>query len=274
MAHPIFAATVLFSGLILHYETNSATHQKTAYLVKAPNHVTPRILVPVGDFDSASGLTSTTTNGVMKFNLPAGKQYVIVPMDTTNKVTVMSDFDNRVPHLPKILSANVNVHADVVAGKNHNSHATISYSDGTLSTQRCFEDAAMFSPHIMTEQCLAEKVKLEITTNKNWEIHEVGNPTNKIVLKPNGIATIENAAPPSSVHTQHQKHYALLLDTSVSVTVDDIILGNKCDQDKCTIIIPKPPAVTTRSRKDHGGGHPVPALMHEPLVECSNSQWP
>jgi hypothetical protein len=187
---------------------------------------------------------------------------------------VLPEFDNRVPHLKMILSSTTaDVHADVKAGKNHNSHATVSYVNGTLGTQRCFEDAATFPPHIMTPQCLAEKVKLVIATNDNWEIREVGNPSNKIVIAANGTATVENPAPPTAI-AAHQKHYALLLDSSV--TVDDLVLRGKCDQNNCTVTSPQEPAAPPAgSRKRRGRGQPAGSPPRfDPRVECSNTQWP
>jgi hypothetical protein len=270
MLHQILAATVLFSGLILHYETNPTTHQKTAYLVDAPAHKKPRILVPVGDFDSASGLTHTAVRiggrDFLKFEFPAGMHLVIVAENMAGKLKILSDFDDRVPHLKSILSAPSNEHADLKNGKNHNSHGTVSYANGTLDTTRCFEDAVVFDPHTTAPRCLAEEVRWSIQTTKNWEIREAGDPSNTIVLKAAAEVRIENEAIATGTH---QKNYKLML--AKNVTVDDFVRSGKCNQGSCTVIT----AAEEENAKAHSA-HDAPsdASSHAPRVECSNTQWP
>jgi hypothetical protein len=273
MTPQILAATVFFSGLIVHVEMNPATHQRTAYLLDdsggQKEHQTPRLVVTSG-FASASGFTSL---GGGAFSLKTKKQYVIVPSNLSGGVNEMPEFKNRIPHLSKIISnPSAMPHTDVLGGKNHNSHATVTYVNGTLGTDRCFKNAIKFSPHDTGEQCLGQSVKLTINTNDDWEIHEVGNSSNKIVVHASGEVRIENVAPVSSTNL-HQKNYKLLLDRNV--TVDDYVRTRTCDEVNCTITSAPQPVAATRPKRDRGHQHPGPVTEEfNPAVECSNTQWP
>jgi hypothetical protein len=253
MPHLLFAATVVFSGLILHYETNPVTHQKTAFLVNAAGHSSAQIVVNSGLVDDKGFIDKTGTRGTYKLN--THRRYAIVPSQYGGGVNPTADFDAHVPHLSKLLSAaNAAIDPGAIAGRSQHVHSGISYAKGTLDIQNCYEQVIKFYPHDTGEQCLAESVVLTFDTDQ-WEFREVGNPSNKLVIASNGQVTIYNGA---MAPGKHQLYFAKLLDPPDSATVDEYVRQNKkCDTQHCS---PTDQAFN--------------AKKHHPEVECSNSQWP
>jgi len=248
------AATIVFTGLILHLQTDPLTDARRAVLVDAkPSHI-PELVVANSHRVTHSGtwkiIQTGTATRPWRYDLSGARVHVVAQAGNLAKSVRFREF---VPHLPALLKGNDDPlpalrdpGAQLAAG----TAAYLDYATGTLDVPVCYKAAAVYTPPLPGgPRCVAREVDLTLAVNTDWEIQDVDDPSRRIVFKRNAIVQIQND---STSRGQHQKHYAQLLAGGTEVL-------DVTDSDlECT------PQCTLRMILPTRG----------PSVECSNNQWP
>jgi hypothetical protein len=257
----ILAVSVTFSGLILHYETDSVARTRRAVLI---SHSQPVLLIldtdRVRDLGTWKG---TLNNGVWGYDLRK-KRVAITPL--TGGVTTTSNFQNRVPRLPEMVGMNqtANLEDEVVRGAalHRDTDTYIEYAGGTLDIGHCHMDEITFDPPVNGDpRCLASTVSLTQSSGE-WAIVERDNPANGVVIRSSGAAVVFNRVPGRG----HYKQYARILKKQGNgspTTIRDMkFTGSMCVLSCTPQVMVKPPVI------------PLPIRILGPTVECSSTQWP
>jgi hypothetical protein len=254
-ASQLLAATIVFTGLILHFQTDTVTNAKRAVIVDAKPSHQPRLFVSDRQRVSDSGNWTIVQMGRSG---PNARPWVYDLSNTRLKVvgasgavTESTRFQDFVPRLPEVLNGTDALLPDVRSGAaNVAIAAYLEYSGGLLDVPICYKAAALYSPPLPGgPRCVAREVDFTPAVNTNWEIQDVDDPTHKIVFASNALVQIKND---STTRGQHQKHYGHLL--AGGTTVRDVTDSDLECTPQCTLIGILP--------------------SRGPSVECSNNQWP
>lgn len=259
-------ATVIFSGLIVHHETDKIYSTRRAVILEDKDHK-PRLLIKDADRVGDSGgwrVNSTgSTNIKWDYDLSDRNVQIIGP---TGGVMLSDAFKLHVPSLPEILKPNVTddllddvKNANLGLGKP--AMAYVGYTGGTLDVKTCFPEEINFDPPVKVKfngkekdpRCLAKEVVLSGTVGGNWRIEDADNSSMYIEIKPDAIIEITNQ---SMVSAAHQKMYSNVLKKKT--TIRDIKRTGQCCKDACD------PNIACSQLPPQAGA----------TVECTNSQWP
>jgi hypothetical protein len=247
----IFAATILFTGLICHVKDPNSDN-RTAYLIVAPHH-DAYIEVPQSALDTTATTWTAPLSGNTYYYTLNAHQLEIYAGDSSSAVRPDSDFDTHVPHLSKIVNvAKPKLNQLLTQGQLYHSKASLRYTSGNLGVLSCYYDSEMSFPPPATQgtMCVARWTKLEFKTTINWEIRNPAN-SKKIVFKPGALIRVWNMG---SQGSDHYLHHADLLDSGAVVPWNHT--SSYCSTASCTAIAP------------------APMSNHSPYVDCSSSQWP
>lgn len=254
-ASQVLAATIVFTGLILHFQTDTVTNAKRAVIVDAkPSHL-PRLFVSDQQRVSVSGDWNVVQTGrsgrnarPWVYDLSNIRLRVVGASGTVTESMRFRDF---VPRLPEMLTGADALLADVRSGDaNVAATAYLDYSGGLLDVPICYKAAALYAPPLANgPRCVAREVDFTPTVSTDWEIQDIDDPSRKIVFASNAVVQIKND---SRTRGQHQRHYGQLLVAGTAVR--DVTDSDLECTPECVLIgiLPK----------------------RGPSVECSNNQWP
>jgi len=259
----LVAATVAFSGLILHYEYDQVAHYRRAVLVKTAGHKPTLIITGTktqphtNTFWVKWKLQKQTHSDVWKYDL-SGMRLILEGDSSGVKRSAL--FKHNVPSLPEFIAGNASdaVHDEIGKGdKLHgNTAAFLDYKEGELDVSFCHSMEIEFDPAKpkTDRRCIASKVVLELETDK-IVILDAKNPKRRIDVALNHGVEIEfSNYDPNSPRGKHFKHYRDLLKNGS--TLEPILeTGRFCYTTSCK----------------EGAPEPGPAGAS---VECSNTQWP
>lgn len=252
-ASSIIAATIVFTGLILHVQTDNASNAKRAVFADArPSH-RPVLIVQDSrrDGEHSGNWTFEQLGSRRRYDLSGMRLRVVGP----NGIVKETDqFKNYVVRLPTVLTG-----GDALASPVREdappppmvAATYLDYSGGTLDVPVCYRSAAHYVGVAGGPRCVAREVHFATDHAGTWEIQDADDPSRKIRFKENAIVQIQNETFPPT-RGQHQKHYSQLLNQRTPVA--DLIESDLMCTPQCELI--------------------GIAASRGASVECTNNQWP
>lgn len=280
--------TIVFTGLILHYERinqNNVNHGKFAVVVDDRSTHVPIMRISknahIKDVDTWKG---TDKGSHYEYDL-VGRSVTIENL-TAGAVTPDALFKKNVPSLKEMHGATDTLHTNIPDGKPQAGVAAyVAYSGGDVTVSACFEAEAVFDPALTGDpRCLARTLKFTGVTTTGDEITIVGNG-DKVIVEKEVVIEISNSS--NSGGTDHHKAFKKLLASSTELRdlVRTTRVCGNCVAQKTLffelngtatrIVLALFPALRpVFAAIGKVAGVFIVPRRRGPSVECSNSQWP